>query len=102
MLFVSYSKDKAGSSDLRAANRGAHLSYMAIHEEHVLVGGPTSTNSGIEADGTLLIVDFPDLDSVTRFLDNDPYARAGLFAERTVRVFQPTRICIDALSTYIC
>ena len=101
MLFVSYSKDKEGSSALRVANRADHLAYMALHEERILIGGPARSNVDTQPDGTFLIVDFPDVDAVNRFLDKDPYARAGLFAERTVSAFQPTRIDIDALSSAV-
>ena len=57
---------------------------------------PGSTPLGERVRAALL--DLPDHESVIRFLDDDPFYKAGLFSDRAITVWHPVRVSLDALS----
>ncbi len=101
MLFFVHLEDFPSRIELRASVRPAHLVYVAQHEKNIVLGGPTSDEINSDPNGTVLLVDFPDHQSVTQFLDDDPYYKAGLFMNRTVVAWHPARVSMQALSNLI-
>jgi uncharacterized protein YciI len=93
MHFIIHCTDKAGSADLRAANRPAHVDFLKSHRDNIYVAGPTLTQDGEGMNGSLLIVDFPDRAEADAFAAVDPYAIAGLFESVVIKpwkmVFEP-------------
>ena len=85
MLFAIYCADKPDHAEVRAANRGAHLEYLGQHKDKAVMAGPTLTEDGAGMNGSLLIMDFDDLAAAKDFAANDPYAKAGLFANVEIK-----------------
>ncbi len=85
MKFAIFCIDKADAADLRTANRPAHLTYLNGEAERVVLAGPTLSDDMLAMSGSLLIMNFPDLDAAQNFAANDPYNKAGLFESVTVR-----------------
>jgi len=56
MLYVISCTDKAGSGDIRAANRAAHLAYLESFGDKVFAAGPTLTDDASAMTGSVLIV----------------------------------------------
>jgi len=88
MQFMVKCLDKPGHAAIRAANRAAHLDYLAGHAVHLLTAGPLFAEDGETMLGSLLIVDFADRVALERFLADDPYAKAGLFETVETRRFR--------------
>ena len=93
MHFIIYCIDKQGSADLRATNRHAHINFLEKHRSNVYIAGPILSEDGKDMSGSLLIVDFPDIDCANKFAANDPYFNSGLFESVTIKpwkmVFKP-------------
>ena len=88
MLVAVICTDKAGAIETRKANRKAHLAY--IKETGVVAqAGPFLDADGMMC-GSLLVLDVDDMAAAQAWADNDPYARAGLFAD--VRIEQWNRV----------
>ena len=85
MLFAIFCTDKPDSSPIRATARPAHLDYVRAFSAKVLMAGPTQTDDGESMNGSLLVMEFPDLAAAKAFSENDPYSQAGLFESVTVR-----------------
>ncbi len=84
MLFAVICTDRKDSLEVRLANREAHLAY--IGESGVVAqAGPFLDAEG-QMCGSLVILDVADMDAARNWAANDPYARAGLFAD--VRIEQ--------------
>lgn len=64
---------------MRAENRAAHLDYLKTHESQILAAGPLLSDDGTAPVGSLLIMEFDDLEAARRFAVADPYNQAGLF-----------------------
>lgn len=79
MHFFIRCRDRAGTAELRAANRQAHLDYLERHAGRIVAAGPTLTEDREGMTGSVLLMDFPDLAAAQAFCADDPYARAGLF-----------------------
>jgi len=78
MLIALIARDKPGALETRKANRDAHLAY--IDETGVVAqAGPLLDADG-EMCGSLVILDVADMAAAQGWADNDPYAKAGLFA----------------------
>lgn len=84
MHFFIHCVDKPGHGAVRAANRAAHLDYIARHAERIVAGGPTLDEDQTSMTGSVLIVEFPDRAAAEAFCHDDPYARAGLFQSVTI------------------
>ena len=85
MHFMIYCQDKAGQSDLRTANRPAHVEYLKANADRIVVAGPLTSEDGAAMLGSLLIMSFDSRDDAEAFAAEDPYNKAGLFASVTIR-----------------
>jgi len=88
MLFVITAVDKEGSLQLRMATREAHLAYVK-ETGAVRLGGPFLNAQG-EMEGSMIVIEQPDLAAARNWQTNDPYARAGLFASSELRPWKAT------------
>lgn len=88
MLFVVTALDKDNSLDLRMATRAAHFEY-ARETGIIRLGGPFLDSNG-DMNGSLIIIDVPDLDAAWKWHENDPYKKAGLFKSSDVRPWKAT------------
>lgn len=84
MLFVIHAIDRPNSLELRKATRPAHLEFLAGFETPV--GGPLLDADG-QMCGSCIILDVPDRAAAEAFVENDPYAKAGLFESVDVHEF---------------
>ena len=79
MLIALIAKDKEGHLETRKSNRDAHLGY--IKETGVVSqAGPLLDDAGAMC-GSLVILDVQDMEAAQSWAANDPYAKAGLFAD---------------------
>ncbi|MFQ5774300.1 MAG: YciI family protein [Kiloniellaceae bacterium] len=85
MHFAITCIDRPDSGALRAENRPAHLDYLKAHLDRILVAGPMLSDDGQTPTGSLLIMDFADLAAARAFAAADPYNKAGLFENVTIR-----------------
>ena len=86
MLFAVICTDKQDSLEVRMANREAHLAY--IGETGVVAqAGPFLDAEG-QMCGSLVILDVADIDAARDWAANDPYARAGLFADVRIEAWK--------------
>ncbi len=88
MQFAIVCLDKPDHGHLRAENRPAHIDYLNANLEHMVLAGPFLSEDGERPVGSLLIMEFDDLDQARAFAKGDPYAKAGLFESVTIRPFR--------------
>lgn len=79
MLYMIIARDKPGSGALRAETRPAHLDYVAGAGDRLKVAGPIQDDAGNPI-GSVLLIEAGSETAARLFSENDPYARAGLFA----------------------
>lgn len=77
MHFVIFCKDKPGQPELRKVNRPNHINYLQEHEDQIVAVGPTL--EGDVPNGSVIIMEFNDLEAAQIFADGDPYYQAGVF-----------------------
>lgn len=96
MFFIITALDKPHSLELRMANREAHFAY--VRETGIVkLGGPFLDAEG-RMTGSVIILEAADLDAARRWAHDDPYAKAGLFAQSDVRPWKATyNVCGAAL-----
>ncbi|MCK0097506.1 YciI family protein [Yoonia sp. F2084L] len=86
MRFALMTKDKPGALQTRMDNRDAHLAY--ITETGVVeMAGPVLDDDG-QMCGSLIVLEVDDLAAAQAWADNDPYAKAGLFSDVTLRAWK--------------
>ena len=79
MLHALICTDKPDHLEVRKANREAHLAHLK-GDPHVVQAGPFVDAAGAMC-GSLILFDTDVRAHVEAFAANDPYAKAGLFAE---------------------
>jgi uncharacterized protein len=84
MHYVITCEDKPNAFDLRAAKRPAHLDYLKEQDAILLAAGPFLDEQD-RMTGSLFIIDVASEVDARRFADNDPFAKAGLFASTRIR-----------------
>lgn len=95
MLYAIISEDVENSLPIRKTVRSQHLErvHALQNEGRLIVAGPhpaiDSADPG-EAGftGSLIIAEFPDLDSARHWADEDPYVTAGVYKKVTVKPFK--------------
>jgi uncharacterized protein YciI len=88
MLFVITALDKPDSTPLRMATRPAHFDYVQ-KTGAVRLGGPFLDEAG-DMIGSLIIIEAPDLAAARDWQANDPYVKAGLFAQSDLKPWKAT------------
>lgn len=88
MLFALVCTDKPNSLELRMSTRPDHLAFLqSLNEAGTLkIAGPTLDADDKPA-GSLIVVEAADRDTARAIADDDPYAKAGLFASVEIKPF---------------
>jgi len=79
MLIALIGRDKPGALQTRMDNRDAHVAYLKS------TGVVSQAGPLLDADeqmiGSLVVLDVADMAAAQSWADNDPYAKADLFAK---------------------
>ncbi|HSG36638.1 MAG TPA: YciI family protein [Paracoccaceae bacterium] len=79
MRVALMTRDKPGALQIRLDTREAHLGY--IKETGVVeMAGPFLDEAG-QMCGSMIVLDVADLAAAKAWAENDPYNKAGLFAD---------------------
>ena len=78
MRYALICTDKPDHLDIRKANRDAHVAYLK--ETGAEMAGPF-LDAGGEMCGSLVVIDVETRQEAETWAANDPYAKAGLFAD---------------------
>ncbi|TGY88983.1 YciI family protein [Marinicauda algicola] len=89
MLFVVTCQDRPGHMELRKQNREAHLDWAKAEGSPVKMAGPLLDENAMPV-GSLLVVEAESAEKLEEFMHEDPYAKAGLFAQVTYAPFRWT------------
>lgn len=88
MYFAVWGTDRAGAlpdrERVRESHR-AHLRHPGEHKVKVMLGGPTLDETSVTMNGSMLVIEADSIEAVRRFLADDPYALAGVYASVDVR-----------------
>jgi len=87
-LFLINARDRAGSLDLRMANRADHLDWAAGFADRIAVAGPVFAEDGETMAGSTFVISFDTLAEARAWAAEDPYAKAGLFDRVEVAAFK--------------
>ncbi|MBL6761196.1 MAG: YciI family protein [PS1 clade bacterium] len=83
-MYVIMAFDKPDSEALRLDNRGDHVAYVLGHDT-VKTAGPFMSDDGDTMIGTLLVLNVESRAEAEAFVADDPYNKAGLFAQVEIR-----------------
>jgi uncharacterized protein len=86
--YFVYCRDKPGTTDLRTALLEEHWTYMDGYT--MIARGPTLTDDGLTATGSLHIVELEDAEAARAFAFEEPNYRAGVYSEVLIRRFENT------------
>jgi len=78
-LFLINARDKASATELRLANRQAHLEWAGEFSHRIAMAGPVLSDDGESMIGSTFAIEFDSLDEAKAWAAEDPYAKAGLF-----------------------
>ena len=78
MAYLITCTDKANSLDLRLSTREEHIKYLKKIKKKLILAGPILDKNDNPV-GTVLIVDFDNLNALKKFLNDDPYSKVNLF-----------------------
>ena len=86
MLFALICKDKPGSLQVRLDTRPTHVAYLEglNGEKKLAFAGPFLDGDG-KPNGSLVVVEAPDLAAAQALAAGAPYAKAGLFESVEIR-----------------
>lgn len=87
--FLIHSLAAAGVADIDDSDLDEeHWRYTDPHTATMIARGPTLDRERREWTGSIHILDLPDLDTVHRYIDNEPYHRAGGYRAHRVWRFE--------------
>jgi uncharacterized protein YciI len=84
MLYALICTDKPGALDIRRQSRPDHLAFLEGLGEQLKLAGPFLDEGG-NPNGSLVIIEAESREAAQALAAQDPYARAGLFADVEVR-----------------
>jgi len=86
--YFVYCRDNEGTAPLREQLGEQHWSFMDGYAEGMVARGPTLSEDGLTATGSMHILDLPDVEAARVFAFEEPNYRAGIYAEVMVRRWQ--------------
>lgn len=87
-LFLINARDKAGATELRLANRQAHLEWAGGFADKIAMAGPVLSDDGQTMAGSTFVIEFDTLGDAQKWATEDPYAKAGLFDRTEIIPFK--------------
>ncbi|MEA3464638.1 MAG: YciI family protein [Thermodesulfobacteriota bacterium] len=87
MLYVIHCIDKKNHLEVRMENRPAHVEYLKSFAARLNAAGPTLDDDG-NMNGSVVILDLDVKSDAEDFAANDPYAKAGLFAQVSISTWK--------------
>jgi uncharacterized protein len=90
MEFLCYHRDRPGSMTLRAELVETHWSYMDGYAAEMIARGPTLTDDGETATGSVHILDLPDPAAARAFAFDEPNYQAGVYRDVLLRRWRNT------------
>lgn len=84
MLYMIYGVDGPDAARIRAATREAHFAYLEQHRDILVLGGATLADDGVARTGSVLIINVAGRAEADAFARDEPFRKAGLFAQHTV------------------
>jgi uncharacterized protein YciI len=95
MFYMILAEDQANSLQARLSARPEHLARLEALQEagRLLLAGPLPAVDALDPGpagftGSLIIAEFPDLDAAQRWAQQDPYIKAGVYANIRVSPFK--------------
>lgn len=85
MEFLCYHRDRPGSMPLRSELLERHWSYMDGYAAEMIARGPTLTDDGETATGSIHILDLPDAAAARAFAFDEPNYQAGVYRDVLLR-----------------
>jgi hypothetical protein len=79
--YVIITRDKPNSLALRNEVRPVHLDYLTANQHRLLAAGGQIEDDGSGGNGSVYIVDTDDRKEAEDFIANDPFTKAGVFAD---------------------
>jgi uncharacterized protein YciI len=83
MLFVIRCLDKKDHLSVRQENRPAHVEYLKSFGDKLFAAGAILDDDEMMC-GSVVIIDVADRSEAEAFAAGDPYAKAGLFGQRSI------------------
>jgi uncharacterized protein YciI len=83
MLFVIRCLDKKDHLPVRQENRPAHVEYLKSFGDKLFAAGAILDDREVMC-GSVVIIDVADRAEAEVFAAGDPYAKAGLFEQRSI------------------
>ena len=90
MEFLCYHRDRPASGELRDELIEEHWSYMDRYAKELIARGPTLTDDGETATGSVHIVDLPDPAAARAFAFDEPNYQAGVYRDVLLRRWRNT------------
>jgi uncharacterized protein YciI len=83
-------RDVADSGPIRAQHREAHVAHVRklFDEGRIIMAGPIREPAGETSIGAVIILEADDLAHARQIVEDDPYVKAGVFAQLTVDRFR--------------
>ncbi|MCK5716741.1 MAG: YciI family protein [Thiomargarita sp.] len=95
MLYAIMSTDVPNSLEIRQKVRSAHLERLEILRitGHLILAGPHPAIDSVDPGsagftGSLVIAEFPSLEEARIWADDDPYHKAGVYAQLIIKPFK--------------
>ena len=86
MLFAVICKDKPGSLQVRLDTRPEHIAFLeGLNGDKKLAFAGPFLDPEVKPNGSLVVVDAPDLAGAQALSAADPYAKAGLLESVEIR-----------------
>ena len=92
-MFVAIFRANPEKMNERESIKPSHDEYWRTRLQYLQVAGPILSDDGRTKVGQVLVIDLPNKEAAEELVANDPFVRAGLFAEYSVRRF---RVSVEA------
>ena len=99
MLWAIHRVYKTGMAETRTAKTAIHREYLLSKKDILLFTGQLQSDDGEEAMGAWLVVNVKSRAEAQAFLDNDPFAKAGMLASATISRMRKGRWNADLWQT---
>ena len=87
MLFAYYMLDAPDTGSRRTKLRPAHRQYLAGENDRMFAAGPLWSDDCSIVKGSILILDWPDKAAAGAWLQDEPFAKNGVYGDITIKAF---------------